>query len=175
MRGERPLDHLPLHRVGVLKFVHYHHRPALAHARRRGQFSDSSAREAAQQIVVSENSALAFPLFNSAANIIGEVHPDGGVTAGRRSNRSKLHAGIFDHFQCHCQCVTSTQGRSFSFFAELGKVEIVDDLGNQIVHALHQLQADVGVACHPERFQHQSAELMDCGDRGCVEFGDGVA
>ena len=35
--------------------------------------------------------------------------------------------------------------------AEVAKVEVVDDLGDQLVEALDQRHAGVGVACHPER------------------------
>ena len=51
--AERPFDHLPLHRVGVLELVDHYHRPPLVHAGRgRGVVGLQRIGQPAEQVVV---------------------------------------------------------------------------------------------------------------------------
>ena len=55
------------------------------------------------------------------------------------------------------------------------EVQVVDDLGDQVVEALDQRDTGVGVAGHAKRFQHQLAELVGGGDGRRVEARQRVA
>ena len=57
----------------------------------------------------------------------------------------------------------------------MGQVQIVDDLGRQVVEAFQQGDIGGGVAGHAERLQHQLAELVGGGDRRRVETGQRIA
>ena len=54
------------------------------------------------------------------------------------------------------------------------QVHIVDDLGHQLVEALHQCHGAVAVTGHPEAAQHLLAELVGGGDGRGVEPGQRV-
>ncbi len=57
----------------------------------------------------------------------------------------------------------------------MGKVQIVDDLGDQVVEAFQQRDIGGGVTGHAERLQHQLAELVRGGDRRRIEAGQCIA
>ena len=81
--AEGVVDHLPLHRVGVLELIHHHDRPAPAHPHpRRGVGTVEGAGQAGEQIVVAEDAAAAFADFQFGQNGFRELHAHGGPGAG---------------------------------------------------------------------------------------------
>ena len=67
------------------------------------------------------------------------------------------------------------QQRVVAFEPEVPEVEVVDDLGDQLVEALHQRHTGVAVAGHPERLEHHLTELVRGGDGRGVEGRQRVA
>ena len=70
-------------------------------------------------------------------------------------------------------CVAGER-RVVVLLAEVRQVQVVDDLGDDIVEALDQLDTGIGIAGHTKRFQHQLAELVRGGDGRGVETGQRV-
>ena len=58
---------------------------------------------------------------------------------------------------------------------EAADVEVVDDLGEQVVKILDERGAGVGVAGDAEAVEHHLAELVGGGDRGRVEAAERLA
>ncbi len=178
MPAERAVDHLPLHRVGVLELVDHHDRPALAHpVPGGGVVGLQRGGQPDQQVVVAQDaqptlarlklgdnglsrSRPAQPPRVPGVRVLRAAAPCTGCRRPRGPARSASRVG---------------QRRVVALLAEMREVEIVDDLGDQLVEALDQRDPGVGVAGHAQRFQHQLAELVRGRDRRRVEPGQRVA
>ena len=83
--AERAVDHLPLHRVGVLELVDHDDRPPLMHPHpRRGVVGIQRVRQPDEQIVVAEDALLPLARFQLGENVFREVdaHRRARVGAG---------------------------------------------------------------------------------------------
>ena len=107
----------------------------------------------------------------------GEADPDAlGRVSARRVVRRQLGVRVADDLAGQLRGPASRVRIGLSFcVAEALEVEVVDDLGDQLVEALDQRDPGVGVAGDAERAQHELAELVGRGDRGGVEAGQRVA
>ena len=89
--AERAVDHLPLHRVGVLELVDHDDRPALVHPRRGGGVVGvQRVGEPAQQVVVAEDAQPPLAAFQLGQNVFREVDPDRGLANRVRVARPQL-------------------------------------------------------------------------------------
>ena len=90
LAGERPVEHLPLHRVGVLELVDEHDPPALAHPLPgRGVVVLEGVGEPGQQVVVRQDAEAALAPVDLGAHLLGEGVPLVGGCARRRRRRGR--------------------------------------------------------------------------------------
>ena len=81
--GERAVDHLPLHRVGVLELVDHHDRPSLMHPQLRGRVVGlQRVGQPGEQVVVAEDAEPALADFQFGQNVFREVDADRGARLG---------------------------------------------------------------------------------------------
>ena len=171
--AESPLENLPLHRVGVLELIDHHDGPPPAHSEsRRRVVTLEGAGQSAQQVVVADDAAAALADFQFGQNGFGEIDPCGGPGVGIGVARSQLGRRILHHLAGEFEGVPVVQQRRLAQPAEAGEVEIVDDLCDEFVKAFRQCHAVVGITGHPQRCQHQAAELVDGGNRRRIETGE---
>ena len=169
------VDHAPLHRVGVLELIDHHDRPASAHPLPgRGILAGQRLGQPGQQVVVAEDSAAALADIEFGEDGIGEVDARRGATARLRIPGAQLGRRVAGHRAGQGQRVRVGDRRFVTVAAEPGQVEVIDDLGDQFVEALDEFDPGVGVTGHPERGQHQPAELVDGGNGGGIEAGQRV-
>ena len=174
--GERSVDHLPLHGVGVLELVDHHDRPPLMHAHLGGRVVGvQRIGQPGEQVVVAEHAAAALADFQFGQNIFREVDAHRGAGVRWRLLRSELRRRMLDHLAGQPKRVFVVQQRVVAVEAEVAEVEVVDDLGDQLVEALDQRHTGVAVACHAERLEHHLAELVRGGDGRGVERRQRVA
>ena len=128
-----------------------------------------------QQVVVAEDAPSALACVQFGQNVIREADADCGPRAGLWLARPQLRRRVIDHLAGDSQRVAVSQHGIVALLPEMGQVEIVDDLGDQLVEVLDQCDARVRIAGHTQRFQHQLTELVRGGDRGGVEPGQRVA
>ncbi len=173
---ERAVDHLPLHRVGVLELIDHDHRPALLHSRPgRRVLASEGIGQPQQQVVVAEDAPTPLAGFQLFENVMGETDTDRGPGSGRRIQRPQLGGRVGDHRPGDPQCVAVGQRGVIAVTAEVHQVEIVDNLGDQLVEVFDQRHTRVGVTRDAQRLEHQLAELV-CGGNGCrIESGQRVA
>jgi hypothetical protein len=82
--AERAVDHLPLHRVGVLELVDHHDRPPVLHPHpRRRVLRLQRLGQPRQQVVVVQDAEPAFTRLQLCTHRPGELHADKGIGAGR--------------------------------------------------------------------------------------------
>ena len=168
--GERPLDHLPLHRVGVLELVDHHHRPALRHPDPGRRFGvGQRIGEPGQQIVIAQHAAAALTDLQLLQHIPCEAQAFGGEGVRVGIGRAELSRRVAHHLGRQFAGVAVAQPGCVGVIAEPGQVQVVDNLGHQLVEAFHQGDAAVAVTGHSERFQHDVAELVCRRDGGAVE------
>ena len=145
--GEGAVDHLPLHRVGVLELIDHHDRPAPAHPRPRRRVSGfQGIGQPAEQIVIAEDAGAAFTDLQLGLDRARELHTDGGVGLRLGVARPQLGRGVVDHFTREGERMLVVQRRCVGEAAEAGEVEVVDDLGDEFVEALLQFHPRIGVA-----------------------------
>ena len=174
--AERAVDHLPLDLVGVLELVDHDDRPAVAHARSRGGVVGvQRGSQSAQQVVVAQDAESPFAVFQFGQNVFREIDAGSGLRSWIRVAGPQLGCRVVDHLAGQLQRSTVLQHRIVALLTEVSQVQIVDDLGGEIVKAFQQGDVGGGVARHAERFQHQLAELVRGGDRRRVETGQRIA
>ena len=173
--GERPVDHRPLHRVGVLELVDHDDRPAPAHPLPgRGVVGFQRIGEPGQQIVVAQDAAAAFADLQFGQHGLGEVDAHRRVSARLGVARPQLGRRVAGHRPRQRQRLAVGDRRVLALPAEPGQVEIIDNLGDQIIEALDQFHPGIAVSGDPQRGQHQPAELVHGGDGGGIESGQCV-
>ena len=174
--AERAVDHLPLHRVGVLELVDHHDGPAPLHARPgRRIVGLQGVREPGEQVVVVQDAELALARLQLRAHGFREVDTDRRLEAGRRVDRPQFGVCAADDLTSEVERLLAGEHRVVLLLPEMRKVQVVDDLGDHIVETLHQLNTGVGITRHPKRFQDQLTELVCGGDGRGVEAGECVA
>ena len=92
----------------------------------------------------------------------------GSKPGGGFSGRSSV-CGVADDLPREIECLVAGERWIVFLLAEVRQVQVVDDLGDDIVEALDQLHTGIGIAGHTKRFQHQLAELVCGGDGRRVE------
>ena len=170
--GERAVEHLPLHRVGVLELVDQHDLPALPHPlrprRRRGP---AARRQLAEQVVVGQDPEPPLAPVELRADRAREADPAadrcGAVLVGR------LEPGlrVVDRVARDGQRLAVAEHRAVLVEGERAEVEVVDGLLDQVVEVLDQPGPGVGVAGDAERVEHHRAELVGGRDGRGVEPG----
>ena len=175
MPAKRLLDHLPLHRVGVLELVDQHDTPVLLHpvAGRRVLWGKGFG-EPVKQVVVSKNALTAFTAIHFVEDILCEPQPHvrGGIRVWFLG--AQLSARVADNRLGHRECVLASQRRGGLLLSEVRKVAVVDDLAHQIVQILHQSDTRIRITGHAKRFQYQRTELVDGDDCRFVEAGQRI-
>ena len=181
--GERAVEHLPLHRVGVLELVDQHdaasagasaggpvrrRRPARRRAGRagrrrtgcRGGACGARPRRAPRRRTRPARRRPTQRGVRACRRVVG--HRELGVRvadrgAGERERRRRANGGVVGGLP------------------EAAEVDVVDDLDHELVEALDQGRAGVGVAGDAERAQHRLAELVGGRDGRGVEGRQRVA
>ena len=171
--GERPVEHLPLHRVGVLELVDQDHLPALPHPLAgRGVGRLEGVGEAAEQVVEAEDAEPLLAPVDLCPHVGGELPALAGhrVRLGRGGlERRPEHV---DRPAAEGERDLAAEGWLGRGVAEAGEVEVVDHLHDQVVEVLHQPGVGVGVTGDAQGAQHQPAELVGGRDGGAVEVGE---
>ena len=89
--GERAVDHLPLHRVGVLELVDHHDRPAPMHPQLgRRVVGVQRVGQPGEQVVVAEDAALPLADLQLGQNVFREVDAHRGARVRGRVLRPQL-------------------------------------------------------------------------------------
>ncbi len=130
--------------------------------------------EPAEQVVVGQHAAAMLAALDLGAHVAGEVD-----LGGRRRTRLRVVRGehglrVTDRRACELERDRSLERRRLGRRAPALEEEVVGHLDHEVVEALHQLGARVGVTRDAERAQHQLAELVRGGDGGAVEAGERV-
>ena len=150
--AECAVDHLPLDSVGVLELVDHDDRPALVHAYLGGGVVGvQRGSQSAQQVVVAEDAESPLADFQFGQNVFREADTDRGVRFGFRVAGPQFGCGVVDHLARQLQRSAIWQRRIVALLSEVGQIQIVDDLGDQIVEAFQQRDIGGGVAGHAER------------------------
>ena len=89
--------------------------------------------------------------------------------------RTEFGARVVDDSAGEVAGLLVAQRRVVFLTPEVREVEVVDDLGDQVVEALLQLDIGGAISNHAKRFQYASAELVRGGDGGRIEVGQRVA
>ena len=174
--GEGAVDDLPLDRVGVLELVDHHNRPAGVHPEPgRGVGLVERVGQPGQQIVVAEDAAPPLARLQLPDHVADEPKAHGGPGIRIGLGGPQLGGGVVDHLPGEFERFGVGQLRIVAVPAEVRQVEVVDDLGDKVVQALHQLDPGIAVPGHAERLEHQVAELVGGGDGGGVERGERIA
>ena len=94
---------------------------------------------------------MASPLadFQFGQNVFREVDADRGAGVRFGILRPEFRCRVLDHLVGQSKSIFVVQQRVVPLEAEVAKVEVVDDLGDQLVEALDERHAGVAVACHP--------------------------
>ncbi len=170
--GERPVEDLPLHRVGVLELVDQHDLPAVPHpGAGRGVLVGQRVGELHQQVVVAQHAQSSLAGVDLGEHVEGELHPCRRLGVGRLGERLPgLDDGprVADDLAGDPQRHVARPRRG-AVPGEAGEVEVVDHLGGELVEVLDQGRGRVGVAGHPQAAEHELAELVDRGDRRRIE------
>ncbi len=169
--GEGPVEHVPLHRVGVLELVDEHDLPARPHPLGGGAVRlVEGVGELGEQVVVGEDpeSALApvelladrareadLAPRDRRAVLVGRLEPGLGVADRRPGDRHRL-----------------LMGERRLGVGERPQVEVVDGLLDEVVEVLDQPCSRVAVAGDAQRVEHHRAELVGGRDRRRVEAGE---
>ena len=169
--GERAVEHLPLHGVGVLELVDEHDLPARPHpCPRRRVLRCEGAGQLGEQVVVVHDAQPALAHVEFCAHRLREPGPPVGGGAGFRGGRTDRRVQVVDGVAGDLQGDRAGE-RRLGLRGEPREVEVVDDLDEQVVEILDEFGVGVGVAGHPEATQHLLAELMGGGDRRRVDVG----
>ena len=121
--AERAVDHLPLHRVGVLELVDHHDRPALMHPQLgRGVVGVQRVGQPGEQVVVAEDAPPPLAGFQFGQNVFREVDADRGAGVRFGVERPQLRRRVLDHLAGQPQRVVGrlSSGSSRSL-AEVGE------------------------------------------------------
>ncbi len=173
---ECTIDHLPLHGVGVLEFVDHDDRPPLMHLQlRRRVVSCERIGKPGEQVVVAKDPPLPFTGVHLSKNTFREADAYRGTRVGFGSYRPQFGRGMLYDLASQLQRICVAQHGVVTLMTEVAEIEVVDDLGDQLVQALHQCHTGVAVTCHPKRFENHLTELVCGGDRCGVEGGQRVA
>ena len=173
---ERGVDHLPLHRIGVLELVDHHHRPAALHPLPgRGVGILQRGGQPGQQVVVAEDAEAAFAALQLGQDGPRELDPDALGRASAYSSGTSRVCGLPTTLSGELQRGGAGDGRLLRGTAEATEVEVVDDLGDKLAQVVDQGDAGVGVTGDAERAQYELAELVRRRDGGRVEVGQRVA
>ncbi len=170
--GEGAVEHLPLHRVGVLELVDQHDRPSVAHpGAGRGVLGLERCGEPGEQVVVRQDAEPTLAHLDLLAHLLRERDPaavqGGAVGAGRLEPGLRVaDGGARDRHRLGVGERRVALGER-----ERAQVEVVDHLAHELVEVLDQPGARVGVARHTQRLEHERAELVGGGDGGGVEPG----
>ena len=172
---EGGVDHLPLHRIGVLELVDHHHRPTALHPlASRGVGILQRGGQPGQQVVVPEDAEAAFAALQLGQDGLRELDPD----ALRRGPVVLLGhqpgVRVADDLEGELQRGGAGDGRLLGGTSEAIEVDVVDDLGDKLSEVVDQGDAGVGVTGDAERTQYELAELVSRRDGGRVEVGQGV-
>jgi hypothetical protein len=167
--GEGTVEHLPLHRVGVLELVDEHDRPPVAHAgtgRRRRVLERVG--ELAEEVVVREDAEPTLAPLHLLAHGRSERDPTlHRVRAGTLGLQRRLR--VADGGARDRERVGPGEDRLVVGVGERPQVEVVDHLHEQVVEVLDEACLGVGVTGHAQGAEHQAAELVGGRDRRCVE------
>ena len=169
--AEGPVEHLPLHRVGVLELVDQHDLPPLPHplGRRRRRRAGQRVGELAEQVVVGEHAEPSLAAVHLRAHGVRERHPAAGRARAVLGLGLEVRLRVVDDATGDLQRLVVGERRPALVEGEGPQVEVVDDLPHQVVEVLDQPGARVGVAGHAERVEHHRAELVGRRDRRGVE------
>ena len=173
--AERPVEHVPLDRVGVLELVDEHDLPAPTHPlARRCVLLAQRVGEAAEQVVVGQHAAAVLATLHLGAHVarerhlrlrdrtgLGVVGCELGLRVADRGTRELQRDRALERWRLGCRTPALEE-------------EVVGHLDDEVVEALHELGARVGVAGDAEGAQHQLAELVGGRDGGAVEAGQRV-
>ena len=167
---EGPVEHVPLHRVGVLELVDHDDRPPVAHPLpRRCVVVGECLGQPAEQVVEAQHAEPALAALELVQHLGGEADPRRRGRARVGLLRGQRRVGVADDVAGERPGLGPGEGRGLAVLAEAGEVEVVDDLGHQVVEALDQRQPRLGVTGDPQGAQHQLAELVGGGDGRGVE------
>ncbi len=170
--GERPVEDLPLHRVGVLELVDEHDPPPLPHpGPRRSIVLRERRGELAQQVVVGQHPEPALASLHLLAHRVGERDPPADRVRAVLGRGLQRGLRITDRGAGDRHRLLVVEDRVVLVEGEGAEVEVVDHLTDQVVEVLDQPRLRVGVAGDAERAEHHRAELVGGRDRGRVEAG----
>ena len=130
--------------------------------------------QSGQQVVVAQDSAAALADFQFGQHGPGEVDACRGAGSRLRIPRTQFGARVTGHLAGQGEGLLVVDLRFLPVPAEPGQIEIIDDLGDQIVETLDEFHPGIGIAGHSQRGQHDVAELVDGGDGGGVEIGQRI-
>ena len=102
--------------------------------------------QAAEQVVVAEDAEPALAALQLLDDPAGEADPDALGRVGRGVVRPQLGVRVGDDLAGQLQGGVTGQGRAGLLLAEAPEVEVVDDLGDQVVEALDQRDPGIAVA-----------------------------
>ena len=166
---EGPVDHLPLHWVGVLKLVDQHDFPTLAHA--LGSASPAITQgvgELRQQVVEAQDPKLAFAAFHLSPDRLCEglarLSEIGVVT----DHQGRLRVG--DHCPAQRLGVREAQDRLL-LRRKLGQIKVTDHFLGELVEIFHEGGIAISVTSNTQGAQHCLAEGVRGGDGRGIKVG----
>ena len=141
MAGEGAVEHVPLHRIGVLELVDQDDLPALAHPlASRCVVVDERVGKPAEQVVVREDAAAVLAPFHLVAHGLGEV--DLGPRRASRLGIGRREPRLWVPDRCprQLQRHPALERRRLRVRAVLAEVEVVGHLDHQLVEVVHELR-----------------------------------
>ena len=170
MSAEGQVEHLPLHRVGVLELVDEHDLPPAAHAIGGGRpLAPERVAQLAEQVVVGEDAEPSLAAVHLRAHGAGERDPPPGHRRAVLSRGLQPGLRVVDDPAGDGQRRRVVEHRIVLVEREGPEVEVVDRLLDEVVEVLDQPRAGVGVAGHAEGVEHHRAELVGGRDGRRVE------
>ena len=143
---------------------------------RAGASSASSAiGQPGEQVVEAEDAEQPLAPLQLPEDVVGEGAADAGLGLRGRVDRCEPGARVAHHLAGELERLGAGELGSALHVAEALEVEVVHDLGHELVEVLDEGHARVRVARDAERAEHELAELVGRGDRRRVEPGERVA
>ncbi len=107
-------------------------------------------REAAEQVVVPEDPEAAFAVFVLRQHIFREAAADGGTRVRCGLQRKQPGAGVADHLTGERQRGGAVECGIARLLAEVCEIQVVDDLGDQLVEVVDEDDPGVDVTGHTQ-------------------------
>ena len=137
--AERPVEHLPLHRVGVLELVDQHDPPPLPHpVGCRRLLLLERVRELAEEVVVGQHAEASLAAVHLLAHRAREADPSAGRRGAVLRLRLEVGLGVVDDAAGDRERDVVGERRPRLVEREGPQVQVVDDLLDQVVEVLDQ-------------------------------------